>query len=671
MAQRFSFVPSRSLAILAAGCLATVLAIGCNDPELERLAAFERQYNQVQDEFGKVFGDRPDLLSTNPSEESISALRGIADRAKGLSGGSAGQMAAARMLATSVYRTSASIELARATWLESSQQTVREMVMSASSIAADLEAVADASDKLALSAARTQADGYKSAGADAARELEEAVRSFEGPANELNTEISEATARLAELNQQSAVLLRKSRESSAKAGLAFVEEAAGIKAEARELAKKTAISQLEAEAAASSARIAQAQLGEAEGLESAAGKALELIGDFKSDNDSAAAKCRDLAKELRKRAETMMKSISDERSSALKAAYEAAASDLMNAAGDAQGDALKNTLLCEELRMRVTEVNGLGAQARMMKSVGGSSAAGMNDIKSAAETALTALREKATAAAELFANAGEDPAQASLKAYVDGVKKMADETSVDRLINPPTIAAEPKASGGSSGRSMSGAAAAKGSEADLEAVVAKLNGASTPAESARLMLEVVDDSTGAARAMRDIVAKGIKMMEPLMAAVEEKFGAEGAKSLGSGMAGGMGGMAGGSLGLSGLTKKSFDGSKAVYTDSSGQDITFVFTSAGWKVDLLAAMPPQQAAMMEQAGPMIDMVMKPMTEGMKALAERVRNGEFNSAEEVAAAIQKQMMESMGGGMGGGMGGMGGRRRPPAAPAEGDN
>ena len=69
-----------------ATCVAAVLVAGCNDPELEKQAAFERQFNAVAAEYAKTLGDRPDLLSANPTDESIAALRSVADRAKALEG---------------------------------------------------------------------------------------------------------------------------------------------------------------------------------------------------------------------------------------------------------------------------------------------------------------------------------------------------------------------------------------------------------------------------------------------------------------------------------------------------------------------------------------------------------------------------------------------------------
>lgn len=681
MAHRLSFVHARSLATLVAGCLATVLVVGCNDPELERQAAFERQFKQVAAEYAEVMGGRPDLLSVSPSEESIAALRAVADKAKGLSGGSAGQQKAARELAASVMRTSASIQLARATWLESSEEVVRGLARSASGLAADLEAIASAAEAMDLAESRSTNEGSKSESSSQARALKDALQELEGPAGTLNDEISEANSRLAELGQEAAVLLRKARESSASAGLAFVEEAAAIKTEARNLAKTTSMNQIEADAMAGEGKVVGGKLQEAEAKRDAATSALDLINSFESSIDGEAAKARDVAKSLRSTASNLMKSIADERAGALKAAYEAAAADMAAAAGDTESDALKNSILSDELRMRVTQVMGMGAQGRMLASAGGDKAAGLSDLKSAAEAAITELKDKATAAAEQFASAGEDPALASLKGYVDGVKKMADGLTVDLLMNPPKAAETKVASGSkSSGRSMSGAGGA--SEADLDALIARMNAAEGDAAANLGMVEYIDDSTPAGKAMKDMLAGAANMMKPLMDAVSEKFGAaEAAKiaeGLGGGMGrggrGGMGGMGAMSARMRSLTKKSVNGDTAICTTADGEEVTFTSRSGSWKLDVASTMSEEQAAQMQQLAPMLSMMMAPMKAAAEAVAARVKAGEFTSAEEAGAALQQEMMKGLGGGMGGGFGGAGrgrGGRGGGDAGAEGEN
>jgi len=665
MAHRLSSVHARSLATLVAGCLATVLVVGCNDPELERQAAFERQFKQVASEYAEVMGGRPDLLSVSPSDESIAALRAVADKAKGLSGGSGGQQKAARELAASVMRTSASIQLARATWLESSEDVVRGLALSASSLAADLEAIASAAEAMDLAGSRSESEGAKSESSSEARALKDALQELEGPAGTLNDEISQANSRLAELGQEAAVLLRKARESSASAGLALVEEAAAIKTEARNLAKTTSMNQIEADAMSGEAKVVGGALQAAEGMRDAATAALELINSFESSIDGEAAKARDLAKNLRSTAANLMKSIADERAGALKAAYEAAAADMAAAVGDTESDALKNSILSDELRMRVTQLMGMGAQGRMLVSAGGDKASGLSDLKSAAESAITELKDKATAAAEQFASAGEDPALASLKGYVDGVKKMADGLTLDLLMNPPKPVETKVASGAkSSGRSMSGAGGA--SEADLDALIARMNAAEGDAAANLAMVEYIDDSTPAGKAMKDMVAGAANMMKPLMDAVSEKFGAAAAAKIAEGLGGGgrggrgaMGGMGAMSAQMRSLTKKSVSGDTTICTTADGQEVTFTSRSGSWKLDVASTMSEEQAAQMQQLAPMLSMMMAPMKAAAEAVAARVKAGEFASAEEAGAALQQEMMKGMGGGFGGAGRGRGGR------------
>ena len=681
MASRHPLVPSRVFsrslvtvsAKLVAGCMVTLLAVGCNDPELERQAAFERQFKEVSAEYAKTVGGRPDLLSTNPSDESITALRAVADKAKGLSGGSPAQQTAARNFAASVYRTTASIEMARASWLESGEDIVRGLAMSASAVAADLEAIATASEGMNLTTARGHAESEKADGAKEARALQEAVRALEGPAGELNTQISQASTRLSELGQQAAVLLRKAHESSASAGLAFVEEASAIKAEARALTKRTALNQIESDALTAEARLVGSALRSAQGLQASATAALDLVNGFKADSDTQSAKCRELAKQLRGAADGMMKSIADERAGALKAAYEGAANDLASASADANGDALKHTLLCEELRMRVNQLTGMGAQGRMMQSAGGDNASGLGDLKAAAQTAITELKDKATAAADQFASAGEDPVLAGIKAYVDGVKKMADGMTVDLLLNPPAPVETKVAK--SSGRSMSGAAAAagSGSEADLDAMIARMGTlASDPVKGMEFMLGAIDDSSPEGKALKGLIKSSSEAMGPLMQAMVEKFGPESLKSLAAGAGGGMSAMAN-PAGMAGgkLTKKSNDGSKAVYTSEDGKEVVFVNTASGWKLDAAAGMDPAQAQMIAQAAPMIGMVMGPLKKAAEAVAAKIRSGEITSAEDAQAQLQAEVMKGMGGGFGGGgRGGFGGGAGGGAG-REGDN
>ena len=652
---------ARPLSSVVAGCLATVLLVngplGCSDPSMERQAKFDREVSALAADYGKTLSGRADLLSSNPTDESLAALRALADRAKGMSGGSSTQESAARSLASSIYRTAGALALSRAAAIEARHEVDRGLAIAADNLADDLEAIASAAGSLDLRSARSEAQGMKTEASQAARALQSAVASLETPLNAATSRMSEASARLAALDQENAVLLRKARESNPEVALTFVEEASKVQAESRAARASMSNDGIAAGALTLDKTLAEKTLAAAQNLQSAAGEALDLLGSFEGDVQANAQKSADMAKTLRAQAEAILKSIAEERAGVLRASYDAAAADLGHSG--ASGN-LGYTIMTDELRLKLTELNGLGSHGRALATMMGESAPGFADAKASAEAVIAAVKEKATAAADQLANAGEDPSLAPVKAYFDEVKKNADGMTVEKLMVPPAPAAKPKAAAKSSGRSMSGGDAGAGES--LEAIMAKIAATEgDPEASAKLMAELIDDSTPAAKAMKSMVAEMSSAMKPLMDAITEKFGADGAKALQDGMAG-MGGGLGGGMNpemLKGLNEKSNDGTTAVFESNGGQQITFVKTSSGWKLDLFAGMDPAQAQMMEQAAPMMGMMIGPMKKATEAIAAKIRSGEIASAEEVPAALQQEIMKSMGGGLGGG----GGRGRAP--------
>jgi hypothetical protein len=99
--------------------------LGCSDPSMERQAKFDREVSALAADYGKTLSGRADLLSSNPTDESLAALRALADRAKGMSGGSSTQESAARSLASSIYRTAGALALSRAAAIEARHEVDR------------------------------------------------------------------------------------------------------------------------------------------------------------------------------------------------------------------------------------------------------------------------------------------------------------------------------------------------------------------------------------------------------------------------------------------------------------------------------------------------------------------------------------------------------------------
>lgn len=683
MKQRFSLptYPTHSFLSLAAGqreiasglprsllaaCVATALSasllVGCGDPKLAEQAKFEKEFNTVASSYESAVRGNTALLSSNPSSESVAALRALAEQAKALSGGTAAQQEAATQLAASMYRTAGSIELARVSRIEAEQEIARSVAFNASLLAADLDAIGAAAEALDYSNATAVPEAMKSATANATRTLQEEVRTLERPLGQLVAEISSRTAELARLESEAAVSMRRARESSAKIAEDYVNEAARIQEEARGVRNTLAEKTIEADDKAIALNLTQVELESVKAVQAAATEALDFVSGFRAEVDGAATKVRDLAAELKKKSDAIMKSIAEERAGALKSAYEAAAADFANAASSTgsspASDALRTALMSEELRLKVTEVLGLGSHGRMLAATGGSDLAA---LKSQAETAITALKEKAAAAADAMA-AISDEKLAELKASIDETKKMADGLSVDTLLAPPALAEKPKTAkkssgAGSTGRSMSGDTGDR--VEDIEAWVGQYNAAveSKPSSAVEMMLAVMDDSTSIGKAMKDMSAPMMSAMAPLYDAMQAKFGTTKLELGGGGMGGG--GMAAGlGSGVSSLEKVSVDADRAVFKDGNGQETVFVKTDAGWKVDLTSALEAQgmSAEQFEQMLPMLQGMMGPMMGLMKKaaadVAAKIESGEITSADDAGAAMQAAIQEAAASMMGGG-------------------
>ena len=663
LSPRFAFRPVFHIAVVLSSCMAATLLSGCVDPELDKQAKFQKQLDEVSAGYVAAVGGDPAMLSTAPSDEALTALRALGNRARGLSGGTASQEESARALAASISRTTGSIALARAAWLESGQEIVRDLAINASSLAADLDAVAQAGEDLNLSSSTDDAREVKAASAADMRAFQEEVRQIEVPAAQLAQRIAEGSARLSQLNQESALLARKARESTPAAGLAFVEEAALIQSDARTLQTSVENDTIVADQVVSQGEYASARLTAAQNTQAAATNAIEFLGTFDADIKGQSGKSREMANELRRNAQSLLKAIDDERAGALKSAYEGAIADFSSASAGAGGSgadsaALANTLMIEELRLLSTQIAGLGAQGRMlgMESVADNAAA-LATVRTEAEAVITAFKEKATTAADQFANLGEDPALAGLKSYIDGVKKVADGLTVDKLMTPVAVvevkkpaAAKAIGAGASSGRSSSGES--NTGIADPDAFVAKLAALSgDPSAAAALFVGAIDDSTPIGKAMKSMVGSMMTAMKPVSDAMIEKFGSA---SLGS-MAGGMGALDVSSLGN--LTQRSNDGTRAVYGAEGGTEITFVKGANGWAIDMSEAMRANGMTdeQIDQMAPMMSMMMGPMMGSMKKaateVAARIAADEFATVEEAQAALQEMMAAGAAGALGG--------------------
>ncbi|MBI1302552.1 MAG: hypothetical protein GC172_02020 [Phycisphaera sp.] len=648
------------LALGASGALAAAVLSGCADPAVERQVKFDAQLAEVSDAYAKLLGETPDLLAGAPSEESLASLRGLIGRAKGLSGGSGAQETAARDLAASMAHTAALIGLMRANTMEADHETRRGIALSASALAAELEAIAAAAGSMDLSADRSAAQDARDAASRSARALQESVQAVEAPIGQLSTRMSESAARLNELNQETAVLVRKARESNPRTALAFVEEAAAVQESAR-----STRTELETDGIASSDLKLEKTLTEGkraaeQAMQAAASRALELLSSFEADVQSQTAKTAELARELRGQAKSIMQAIADERAGTLRAVYDQLAEDLGSVGASA--GSLADAVTTDEIRAAMSELAGLGAEGRMLLATAGADSAAVGEIKAKAESLLTSIREKVTAASDRLGSAEEGATPSAMSGFVNGVKSRLEGLTVDSLLTPPAVVEAPRAAqrprAGSSGRSLAGSAGQSGVD-DIDAFITRYNAVLTtdPVGAGALMMDAMDESKPGMRSMKRVSQMSAEAMRPMIDAMIERFGVESLAGLAEGMSGGMGGGMGGAMGgMAGagaatpLTKKSDDGTRAVFASASGQETVFNKVGGKWVLDLgeAGAMSEEQLAAMEQMAPMIEMAVGPMKTAAATVAAKIRSGEIASADQVMAAFQQEIMASFGGG-----------------------
>jgi hypothetical protein len=649
-------------ASLAAGCVATLLLGGCADPELERRAAVQTQLEELGREYTAALGGSADVLAGDAGDEAIAKVRAVASKASQVNG-SAAQTESARRIAASASRAAAELAVARASAIEGAHEAMRGVARDAMSLAADLDALAQAADAAAgFEAAEGAARRTRDAAAGEIRAQEEAIAAAAGPMDRLARSVEDGSRRLAQLEQEIAVLLRKARESNPATGFAFVEEATSIRGDARAVRAGVDDATIDAEDLAVAHGVAETRLAGAQGVRTAATAAGALLSEIQSEVKGSADKTRALANDLRREADSILKAIDEERTATLAALYEAAANDLSSAESGAGSDqAMRHALTTGNLRLAMSRLAGMGADGRMRAALGQPVA----DLRTEAESLIAAFKERATAAADEFSTMGDDPSVATMKAFVDGVKSYADGLTVATLMDPPAPAAKGGAKNGksgASGRSTGGGDGASGATPDQ--IIAKLLAFGDDEKGAMdYMIGLVDDSNDLGKAMKSLVASLGDTQLDFNAAMREAFGEDASLS----------GLGGGGMGsapslsadqFKDLSKVSDDGETAVYSNADGSSqVTFVKVGGAWRIDLLGAlrgqMPPE---MMEQMGPMLAQMMSSMGPAMKKtmsdIAARVRAGEFATAEEAAQALGAEVAKSMGGGLGGGLRGRGG-------------
>jgi hypothetical protein len=217
---------------------------------------------------------------------------------------------------------------------------------------------------------------------------------------------------------------------------------------------------------------------------------------------------------------------------------------------------------------------------------------------------------------------------------------MSDAARTDRAASR-TVAAS------SAGRSS--AAGAGLGFATPGAIAKFLSNPPTSADSAdRLNAALVAKSETASQLKKMFTAQG-DLLNDLINAMDTKFGKDATATAITSAEG----IADGPL-SSTFTVDSVDGDTGTLASEDGQKIIVSKGANGWFVDLDATLKadPQIEMMVAMAGPMIDRMMAGMAKTIDAMVEKVKAGDFDSADAAMATLQESLAQSMMGGMGGG-------------------
>lgn len=266
------------------------------------------------------------------------------------------------------------------------------------------------------------------------------------------------------------------------------------------------------------------------------------------------------------------------------------------------------------------------------------------------EQARTRLAE-AIERLEAISDSGDAAAAAMRNAALNSLAKLA---GVERSPANPLFEEEPQAD-------APRPAAAAGPPFDSpQALIAGLAAIEAGTAPSVPMSSIMAASSAGGRQMLRATERFADAAKPFDDAMRDAFGPEASAAAALASAGGMGGAGGMGMITGWGTARVVDQDSGAATLSvGGQQVRLVSQNGSWFIDYDAMI--AESGMDPGMLPMVAGMMEGMAQQMGTFfmmfAERVRDGEFASPEAAMAALQQEMMSSVGGGLGGGMGGGG--------------
>lgn len=652
------------VAALAASLLLIALP-ACEDSQ----AAGERAVaSQINEAIAKASKALPGGIFPADAEARLAAataLRSIAQSLASVQGASPGQKSAALMLASSLARQAAALDLSVAGDLEQMHRGERLAVERAASSASSLEALAEPLERVDFASARTALKSQRDQAETQLRQLQSEIKALESAVAQVNRQIdaSETEARQLELDADRLRLEAKAMQP--RQALPLIEQASEI--QRRNAAVRGALGRQQSEKGAIEPQLAGAKAlgsGGAAVLQVTddAGKSLQVLADAARD---AAARAKRSASDLRGAGKTRLEVVLASMSESLEPRYQAAIESLERSATLASqaasgtdndgsdsaklGKATAEMALARMLWQRASALEDHAALLRRLDAAGGW---GQPSQLSAAVSATEASRREATTRAkELYGAAIDTIGQLRTPSRVNSAEVTGLLAQAQRAVKEMDRPGSGGAATTAGGVGDAGGSGSAGGAESPEAIIALFTTKPASADEVRALFSVMK-SQQSSELLSSLQGMALAI-EPLREACIRKFGSAPAFD-------GGGGPGGGPSLPTGAKLVSKDETSAVveFTTAKGTSEGKLMVIDGrWFIDfdaLLESSAPGQGAMLASMGPMLGAVTKALQGAAKAVIARIDAGEIDSPAAAEAAFQTEVGKAMQGAMGGGAG-----------------
>ena len=649
---------TRFITSLFALSLATLVA-GCDKPSDQ-----PDQIAKISSDFTKALRSRPVVREdTDAPDDSSKALRQLAGRAK------SADAPGSELLANRIYTSAGTFDFDEAMRLESKAARLRNL---ARKLAANADLLADAAsnaENLDISDANRMIESWRT---EARSELIDAEEKLDEIQSKIELAQNQREAHLAQAAEYEAIAVERAEEGvdlGPKDGEDAINESIYFRQQADELRIRAARDDttiLTLEPTRSLAGVERdAQLAKADH----ARESRRMAEGRVQEAQAFAAQIRDELGRLSETVGRLMDESVQLEQNEIMPRLEAAIGDFEAAAGTARGlsrggtkaesnnawrsvaNAQFNAGRCHWesgsiLARRGDTLDRIAAGGALIDP-----AAIQSDIEGAEsgrKAAFTAAEEAFNQALESIGRITDNDAQtARLRQSVEGAIATLNGTAP----TPEPPKARNARAAGNRGRASSSA-----SSRSSRSGTGTKGGFGTPAEAAKFLSDPANQVSPASMmrlksAMKADTPEGkaaeklltlVSVMMPLFEAMVQKFGEQAV----------VGSMSDASMGVASAPKfkvESVRGDLATLKSTDGrQTLKLVKTSNGWVYDLDRSVKddPKMGMMLAMMGPMLDQMMKPLSQEIDRLAAKVKAGDFSSPEEVMKILDESMTNALG-------------------------